>query len=392
LEILALQNWVHELLEVVPDFPTQSGGYRVGMVSKGFVIFSGHNDRAVVALCRAFFARDIPLFLVASSDSDPVFKTHWASYVVLVRSGRQVDLPLFEAVRRAVPERIGLIYCPTTEFINAFVLENRHILQGIGIDVMLPPANVYARLSSKRESPGLVKSICGIDSPPPLAWSEAVPPCVFKPISNVSGDVVHYPILCFTERDVLSASDRLSASEWFVQRYVEGQSYYLCGYLSRNGSFFSYWQTNLLQQPNGKSIVLARTGSNPGLDENNFFDGLAEIGYFGPVMMEVIAEPGSVLNYIEINPRFWGPLQLGVDACPKMMDLYVFDAGFSCSLVSKTPVGSGGEHWYSWSKGAQVPQCRIYPAAAGLSEIDLNNLLVQWDVYARRTPPTGSMS
>jgi hypothetical protein len=150
-----------------------------------------------------------------------------------------------------------------------------------------------------------------------MSWEQVHAPCVFKPKRNISNGVVLYPILCFDEQDVCDAVARLNADEWFIQRYVEGQSHYLCGYISRDGTYRAYWQTNLMQQPEGKSIVLARIGANPGVDEESFFSGLARQGYFGPVMMEIIEEATGKLNYIEINPRFWGPLQLAVDACPE---------------------------------------------------------------------------
>jgi hypothetical protein len=108
-------------------------------MKKVFLIFSGHNDRAVVALCRALSARGLPFCLVASSLSDPILRTAWASSVVLVRADRSVSLRLFEQVRRAVVTDIDLVYCPTTEFINAFVLENREALRELGVRLTLPP-------------------------------------------------------------------------------------------------------------------------------------------------------------------------------------------------------------------------------------------------------------
>ncbi|SEI50216.1 hypothetical protein [Nitrosomonas eutropha] len=352
-------------------------------MTKTFLIFTGHNERAVVALCRALSSRSLPFCLIANSELDPIFETFWAPYVSLVRSNCYVDLSLFEQVRRSVGKSQELIYCPTTEFMNAFVLKNRKQLEFLGIRIILPPANVYDQLTSKSRSTYLIRDICGLTPPQHIAWYDALAPCVFKPNVNVLDGVVLYPILCFSQCKVSETRARLDPDQWFVQEYVEGQSYYLCGYLSRNAEFQFYWQTNLMQQPNGKSIVLARTGTNPGLDESRFFNGLTNMGYFGPIMMEIIEEPNGQLNFIEINPRFWGPLQLAVDACPEMLDLYASDTEFSIKTNSQRLTTNSRTCWYAWSKGAQMHQCHIYPAAYEFSGAQLQKLLNNHDVYRR---------
>lgn len=352
-------------------------------MTKAFIIFTGHNDRAVVALCRAFSARNLAFYLVASSKSDPIFQTAWAAHVAWVRSDHFVDLSLFERVRMSLSEIKTLIYCPTTEFINAFALENRERLNLLGIRVMLPSVDVYQKLSNKSQSIDIVNYICGLKSPPGIAWDAAEAPCVFKPNSNLLAGVILYPFLCLSQDEVAEVQENLNSDQWFIQKYVQGQSHYLCGYLSRTGAYSCYWQTNLIQQPNGKSIVLARTGANPGLDESSFFNALLTMEYFGPVMMEVIEGFDGQLYFIEINPRFWGPLQLGVDGCSQMFDLYARDSGFEVAGRAPHQVKAGKMHWYAWFKGAEGQRCRFYPAADEFSDTELQNLLVDYDVYSR---------
>jgi hypothetical protein len=292
-------------------------------------------------------------------------------------------MSLFEEVRQANGEDLELIYCPTTEFINAFVLENRQKLELLCIRLIMPSAEIYNQLTNKSCSTYLIHEICCLKTPPRIDWRDAVAPCVFKPNSNIHDGAVLYPILCFSTREVHETRALLSPDEWFVQKYIPGQSYYLCGYLSRSGEFCFYWQTNLMQQANGKSIVLARTGNNPGLDEVQFFEGLAEMGYFGPIMMEIIEGTDNQLYFIEINPRFWGPLQLTVDACPDIFNLYASDAELGGSIASQSLVQKTGTYWYAWAKGAQDAQCRLYPAADEFGDAELQNLLQIHDVYRR---------
>lgn len=352
-------------------------------MTKSLIIFSGHNERAVIALCRMLTIRNLAFCLVAKSESDPIFQTAWACHVTYIRRDSSVDIALFEQVIRSVDERVELIYCPTTEFINLFVLQNRAHLENLGIRVILPTADVYGRITNKSQSAQLINDICGLEPPSLVAWDAAEAPCVFKPNSNLFDGKVHYPILCFSQSDVAETKRRLNNKQWFVQKFVQGQSHYLCGYISRNGDYCCYWQSNLMQQPNGKSIVLARIGTNPGLNEELLFNGLTRNGYYGPFMLEVIEEADGQLNFIEINPRFWGPLQLGVDACPEMFDLYARDVGFEIKEITPCRLSVARTLWYAWFKGAQKRECRLYPAANQFNSAELQNLLVDYDVYSR---------
>ncbi|KAA6184676.1 hypothetical protein F2Q65_11260 [Thiohalocapsa marina] len=165
--------------------------------------------------------------------------------------------------------------------------------------------------------------------------------------------------------------------EWFAQTWVEGQSHYLCGYLARDGQRAYFWQDNLLQQPGGKSMVLARSGANPGVDVDRLFVGLHALGFHGPFMMELISDAHGALHYIEINPRFWGPLQLVLTACPRLLILFARDHG--ATLAEPPPPPTAGPHWYAWAQGARQGDCRHYPGAQGLPA---EKLLLQHDVYA----------
>ena len=340
-----------------------------------FLLFSGHNDRAVVALCRFFAQHQLPFVIVAAGAHDAIWRTGWAAQVVMSRLDKRLDVALFEAAVQA-SQQAALVYCPTTEFMNQFVLDQRTALQMAGLQLGLPAAPVYAQLTSKLHSTAVVQRLTDIQAPPDMAWTHLKPPCVLKPRHNVSGSQVLYPLLCRTEEQLQGARAGLDATQWFAQTWVEGQSHYLCAYLARNGERAYFWQDNLLQQPGGKSMVLARSSCNPGVDEERLFNGLHALGFHGPFMMELISDAQGTLHYIEINPRFWGPLQLALTACPRLLTLFARDQG---ATLPEPPPPSPGPHWYAWAQGAQQGDCRRYPRAEGLAE---EHLLLQHDVYA----------
>ena len=67
-----------------------------------FVLFSGHNDRAVVALCRFLGGQGLRLAIIASGPGDAIWRTAWRRHVVMSRLNPQLDLALYDAVAQAV--------------------------------------------------------------------------------------------------------------------------------------------------------------------------------------------------------------------------------------------------------------------------------------------------
>lgn len=343
-------------------------------MERTFLLFSGHNDRAVIALCRYFSVAGLDFSIIASGRDDFIHRTAYRDRVILERSDRGINVALFRKVL-ATQEKLFL-YCPTTEFINSYLLDHAVDLDGLNIEVGLPDAEVYRRVTGKKSSQILVDDLRGLKIPEDFPLSMVTAPCVLKPLVNLAAGEILYPWLCQTSGDLAHALSVIDTSLYFAQEYIDGQSYYLCGYIDRSGRHCSYWQKNLLQQANGKSIVLAVEHANPGFDENAFFSRLQSVGYHGPVMMEVIAHEGD-FYYIEINPRFWGPLQLGLDACPGMLDLFVRDHG--CHPASTLSRSRSAPAYYSWKAGALQGGLRKYGAEslAGLEE-----LLTVHDVFA----------
>jgi hypothetical protein len=344
-------------------------------MSPAFLLFSGHNDRAVVALCRYFSAAGLDFVIASAGQGDAIHKTAYANRVVFERIDRVVSVSLLAELARSAGR--PLVYCPTTEFINDFVLRHRAELETAGLRIGLPPREVYEALTGKLSSQRLMAQVPGLRMPMSMPVSEARAPCVLKPKLNTDGKRVLYPLLCRTAEVLDDALGTIDPALWFAQEWVSGQSHYWCAYLARDGRVAGFWQQNLMQQPGGKSIVLARVCRNPGLDEAALVTQLRAAGYHGPLMIEVIANERG-LHYIEINPRFWGPLQLALDACPELLHLYAEDEGIAPAVRLAQREGAA---LYAWHHGACQPGVVVHPAAASLA--DREALLREHDVYAR---------
>ncbi|MDJ0994708.1 MAG: hypothetical protein QNI90_14115 [Dinoroseobacter sp.] len=290
-----------------------------------FLLFSGHNDRAVIALCRFFEQNGLDFCVAARATSDVITNSRYRDRIVFIRHTPELDMQLFADIMDAAGED-SLIYCPTTEFINLFILDYKEDLIALGYEIHLPSAELYHSITNKLSATAFFSSVAGLFVPEELQPETARAPCVAKPKQNLSKGKILYPQILRDPPELATFLDTHDPHAYFFQQYVGGSSLYFCGCLDRQGVWAGFWQRNLGQQPGGKSIVLAREEVDPPRDlialENALITRLTTAGYFGPFMVEIRRH--NARNYfIEINPRFWGPLQLAVDVCPKLLECFV---------------------------------------------------------------------
>jgi len=356
-----------------------------------FLVFSGYNERAVWALCRFFSQRKISFYIVARDKYDRLIYSPWSERIVLVRYNKDLNIKIFKKIveRIKIKEKVDkIIYCPTTEFLNKFVLDNREELEYLDINVPLPERKTYSLLTNKISNTAFFEKI-GIESPKIYSLKDAIllEKCVFKPRKNIVNNRTLYPIICLTKKDIYESRKKINEKIWFVQEFIKGQSLYLCMYVRKNGLFCYFWQANLLQQPNGKSIVLARSIDSPKVvSENLIADSLHQLGFYGPIMIEFIIDESGVPKFIEANPRFWGPLQLAIDTCPQIINNFIFesiegedsytDADELCSPLKI--------NWYAWHDEIvkNLSILKRYPLVNDLTDEEIIKISQYWDVYS----------
>ncbi|AKJ38887.1 hypothetical protein [Methanosarcina barkeri] len=341
---------------------------------KRALLFSGYNQRSVIALCRYFSKIGIEILIVSSGKNDSIYQTVYNKNVIFERLDSRLNIQIFEKVASYYTGPI--IYCPTSEYLNRFVLENYDELIKLDIEPGMPLEEIYTKVTNKRSSQDIVKYVSGVKIPKEMPVSEAKIPCVLKPYTNIADCKVLYPIICQDDSVLRDALSNIKPEYYFAQEFIEGQSYYLCGVLAKNGEFCCYWQENLLQQGNGKSMVLARSCKNPGLNENLFFNAIHSSGYYGIMMTEFIKRKDE-LYYIETNPRFWGPFQLAIDHCSRIMDFYMKEWFGVCTHGCNREATD----YYAWYYGAKQSGLKKYPSINNINNVDF--LLEKYDVYNR---------
>lgn len=284
-----------------------------------YVIFTGANERAVIAICRSFRRSGIACSLIARPGQDPLRKTSFVGWIEAVRGVDRLETDdMLAAVARIKALHSGerLIFLPTAESIIRLVLDQREVFEAAGLEVPLVDKSLYERVSDKASFLELMAGV-GMTLPQRIDRVAAADlPVVAKPFHEVSPRSGRklYPELIFTEQVLKTFLSSDLVEDYFFQRYLDGRSYYFLAFFPHFGEPTVRYQENLLQQPNGKSMLAARLCECPDtLSEERLIRGFQSVGFFGFVMVELI-EANGVFHLIEANPRLWGPFELAIKA------------------------------------------------------------------------------
>jgi predicted ATP-grasp superfamily ATP-dependent carboligase len=293
------------------------------------LIYSGTNQRAVIAFCRYAKRLNLPISIVANGSHDTIFLTDFADNVLLTRPKNELTVTSVIAAAREtmrVHSSDQLLILPSTEYLNRFLLKHVGVLSQNGISTGLCEESLYQMISDKFTFSRLCESK-GITVPREFETMPTTFPFVVKPRSYGKDltEIHEKPILVYSEKDLKKLDKIGYLSNYYFQEYVGGKSFYLLYYFYKNGSFSVFSQENLIQQDNGASIILAKSSRihEEGLGKR-FADVFIACNFSGLVMVEIKKYRGQ--DYmIEANPRFWGPSQLILDSNMSLIDDFLVD-------------------------------------------------------------------
>ena len=316
------------------------------------IIFSGYNQRAVIAFLRTLEKNGVNNYgIVASSNRDSILMTSYASKVRYIREHKEL---CFEEILYIIKEMRGnsseqCLLIPSTEALNRFFLQNRELLEKHNCLIPLVDQKMYELVSDKEAFWEYCQKR-GLQVPEMVELRESNIPFVAKPKQYYGKDGKSYsPIIVKTAAEYAEFVDRYNKEDFMYQEYVWGESFYLLFYFERNGAVYRLSQVNYMQQPAGKSIVMAACSDlhlkHPIVDlyEKLFLD----MGYYGFVMVE-LRRREDAYYMIEANPRFWGPSQLFCNAKYNLFEVFLKEYGY----IEKYSLENVDYHAkYLWSGG-----------------------------------------
>ncbi|GAB4191750.1 MAG: hypothetical protein Kow00108_26600 [Calditrichia bacterium] len=327
------------------------------MKNKPVIIYSGYNNRAVVAWLRYFSAHQIPYFIIARDKEDYIHLTSYKDAVVKTRTRKELLVDELIEVKRHICakhpqfQNADFLILPSSEFLNRFFLARRQEINREKMDIPLVDLALYENISDKYAFGEICKR-------------EGIPlPEEFKP-----ADVKHFPVV-IKPKSYFGKDNRVNMkpaiiehkamldqffsehhpSEFYIQQFVGGRSYYLLMYMKKNGEYVCYSQENLIQQYDGRSITGAVSSDIHHSEITDLFARLLrKQGFHGLIMIEVKVDRDQ-FYMIEANPRIWGPSQLILDANMQLMDYFALENGLLEEVSIPSPYKSGVR--YFWSGG-----------------------------------------
>ena len=317
------------------------------------IVFSGYNQRAVIAFLRCLKQNKITNYnIIAASSADTILLTEYKSRVAYVRKNKALDLKeilgTIDTLLQNSNQKNALIV-PSTEALNRFLLKNYREFVNHHCTVPLVEENLYETVSDKEK----FWKLCNENSlkvPQIIQLTKSFSvPFVAKPKTYFAADGNTYsPVIVKNQQEYDDFTANYSGDDFDIQEYIEGQSFYLLYYISRSGKVYSFSQENLAQQPKGKSIVAARSAQlHKTPIAKDYEKLLKKIFYHGFIMIELREHDGNYYM-IEANPRFWGPTQLYADAGVTFMEHFLEDYGY---LEGTATDKENAQALYFWQGG-----------------------------------------
>jgi len=354
------------------------------MDKKAVIIFSGYNPRAVVSFLRTLLANRITFYIVAKGNGDMIFQTYYAKYVVMVRSHINLDLSeLLNCVgyikKKYKVEK--LFVAPSTEAVNRFLLCNRKIFEMAGCEIPLVEKTLYEEISDKYSFGVLCKQEkLKVPEEIEIGQVPARLPVVAKPRKYLSdtGKYNQAPVILKNKEELNLFLENNEMKEYYFQEFLEGESFYLLYYFGKDGHVEKFSQKNLMQQPDGKSILAAEVSDIHKLDISAKYEALLKQKTFtGLIMVELRKTMGSYYM-IEANPRFWGPSQLFINAGCNFFVNLLADYGLMEKGQSINNINNAAKYYW---KGGIVQTYKKGMEPVMLSRDKLDENWEQYDIY-----------
>ncbi|RUR40113.1 hypothetical protein [Vreelandella populi] len=354
------------------------------------IIFSGYNQRAVIAFLRTLKQCGVTPSIIAKSHNDPIFKTSYRNQVKAVRTKEALVKKDIIFCIQKIKKQTGhsqFLVAPSTEALNRHFLDNMSFYKLYSIEIPLVNHDLYIEISDKKSFSKLCQSN-NIKIPVEhFDLNNTSLPIVAKPIKYLNDDGKAFkPILIYNKNDLIKFKTNYPQNSFYYQELVIGQSYYLLYYFSRDGQVYKFSQKNVAQQTEGKSIVAALPSKIHGDPISTQYENLfCSIGFHGLVMVEIIKDTKKNEYYmIEANPRFWGPSQLFVDNNTNFFEFLLYDYG----LLKKEPtIGSTNMLMsYYWQGGVSLAKKEGADIVVH-SPLDMDKNCIEWeknDVYNRQ--------
>jgi len=298
------------------------------MISRKVLILDA-NQRSALAATRSLGSRNIPI-VVADQTAQTL-----AGASRFCREGFVYPSPYLESERfletlqrESFLRDVGVIF-PMTEISTELVLKSRARFEGI--DIPFASFAAFERLTDKGK---LLELALELGVPTPKTWfveraeavegllSELVFPVVLKPrrsrllsAGRWLTTSVRYARSAEELCHLVTSLEFLREHPFLVQEYVRGEGrgiFVLCN-RGEAMAFFAHRRVRENPPPGGVSVLSESVDLDPQMRDYAAAI-LRAVGWHGVAMVEFKHGDGARIHLMEVNARFWGSLQLSIDA------------------------------------------------------------------------------
>ena len=284
------------------------------------------NQRSALAATRSLGARGLSVITADATAASLAGASRYATHRATYPSPHIRPDAFIATVQELVDRHAIDVLLPMTDVTMALVL--RHRARFSGVSIPCPDIEAYEQLSDKSRLAALAKQL-DVKTPATVAMGDANSlnavrdrltfPVVLKPARSrnwINGHCVTAPVQYVASlEDLRHVLDRAAAVPWLVQEYVrgQGQGVFCLFDQGRPHSFFAHRRLREKPPSGGVSVLSESVALSPQLVATARHL-LAHVGWHGVAMVEFKVTADGTPYLIEINGRFWGSLQLAIDA------------------------------------------------------------------------------
>ena len=201
-----------------------------GLKLKYIILFSGYNQRAVIAFLRTLTQNHVDNYIIfAASEKDSILKTEYRSRVFVIRKNKVLDYNEIESYIHDAKLKLGFekfLIPPTTEALNRFLIEYEEKFNLTGYISSLVSKRLYELVSDKLK----FSELCfeqNILIPERIQFPQVFrEEFVAKPLTYYDKEGrVFSPILIETKNDFRIFDKNYPKESFYYQRYIHGRSH-----------------------------------------------------------------------------------------------------------------------------------------------------------------------
>jgi predicted ATP-grasp superfamily ATP-dependent carboligase len=292
------------------------------------VLILDANQRSALAATRSLGKRG--LVVVAADETAQTLSgaSRYCHETTVYPSPYEHSLDFIETLRREVIRRRINVIFPMSDVTTRLLLEHRDVFRDVRIPC--PPAEAFDAVSDKWELYLRAREL-GIPVPPTalvrsrtelaaITQGMAFPLVIKPPRSRMmSGNRWIAPPVRYArsadELEALAVEESFAAHPLLVQECVPGRGQGVFGLYAAGKvvTFFAHQRLREKPPSGGVSVLSESVPVDSRLREisQRLLD---SVGWHGVAMVEFKVTPGGMPYLIEINGRFWGSLQLAIEA------------------------------------------------------------------------------